>query len=176
MLPGVPARDTYHAHVVDALVRDGWAITHDPLAIRIGTKDVFIDLGAERFLAAEKGERKIAVEVKSFVGASEVRELEITRGQFLLYGDALARKEPSTSPCASRCTATSFRTRWGPWSWRTGGCASWCSIPTGERWIQRDGTEDAIADELVSAGIPRSRIVLGFWDEEARKLGDFAAA
>ena len=42
--------------------------------------------------------------------------------------------------------------------------------------IQRDGTEDGIADELVEAGIPRSRIVLGFWDPEARKLGDFAAA
>ncbi len=43
-------------------------------------------------------------------------------------------------------------------------------------WIQRDGTEDGIADELVAAGVPRSRIVLGFWDAEARKLGDFAAA
>jgi hypothetical protein len=29
-------------------------------------------------------------------------------------------------------------------------------------WIQRSGTEDGIADELVAAGIPKSRIVLGF--------------
>ena len=90
-VPAVPARDQ---HVVDALVRDGWAITHDPLTIRIGTKDVFVDLGAERFVAAEKSGRKIAVEIKSFIGSSEVRELEVTLGQLLLYGDALARKDP----------------------------------------------------------------------------------
>lgn len=94
MLRRMPARDTYHQHVVDALVRDGWTITHDPLTVRVGTKDVFIDVGAERFLAAEKANRKIAVEIKSFVGSSEVRELEITLGQFVLYGDALARREP----------------------------------------------------------------------------------
>lgn len=94
MLHSVPARDTYHQHVVDALVRDGWSITHDPLTIRIGTRDVFIDLGAERFVGAEKAGHKIAVEIKSFLGSSEVRELEVTLGQFWLYGDALARKEP----------------------------------------------------------------------------------
>jgi len=94
MLAPMPARDTYHQHVVDALVHDGWVITHDPLTVRIGTKDVFVDLGAERFLAAERAGRKIAVEIKSFVGSSEMRELELTLGQFLLYGDALARKEP----------------------------------------------------------------------------------
>lgn len=90
----MPARDTYHQHVVDALTRDGWVVTHDPLIVRVGAKDVFIDLGAERFVAAEKAGRKIAVEVRSFVAASEVRELEVTLGQFVLYGDALARREP----------------------------------------------------------------------------------
>ena len=94
MLPPMPARDTFHQHVVDALVGDGWTITHDPLTVRVGTKDVFIDLGAERFLGAEKSGRKIAVEIKSFVSGSEVRELEVTLGQFVLYGDALARREP----------------------------------------------------------------------------------
>jgi hypothetical protein len=94
MLPPVPARDRYHPHVVDALVRDGWTITHDPLTVRIGTKDMFVDLGAERFLGAEKAGRRIAVEVKSFIGPSETRELEVTLGQFVLYGDALARTQP----------------------------------------------------------------------------------
>lgn len=87
----VPARDRYHPHVVEALTRDGWTITHDPLTVRVGAK---VDLGAERFLGAEKAERKIAVEVKSFIGASETRELEVTLGQFVLYGDALAMSEP----------------------------------------------------------------------------------
>ena len=59
---------------------------------------------------------------------------------------------------------------------RVHGCLIHVEIIDGKIWIQRDGTEEGIADELVEAGIPRSRIVLGFWDAEARKLGDFAAA
>ena len=59
---------------------------------------------------------------------------------------------------------------------RVHGCLIHVEIIDGKIWIQRDGTEDGIADELVAAGIPKSRIVLGFWDPEARKLGDFAAA
>ncbi len=59
---------------------------------------------------------------------------------------------------------------------RVHGCLIHVEIIEGKIWIQRDGTEDGIAEELVEAGIPRSRIVLGFWDPEARKLGDFAAA
>jgi len=59
---------------------------------------------------------------------------------------------------------------------RVHGCLIHVEIIDGKIWIQRDGTEDGIADELVEAGIPRSRIVLGFWDPEARRLGDFAAA
>jgi hypothetical protein len=69
-------------------------ITHDPLTLRVGAKDLFVDIGAERFLGAEQGGRRIAVEVKSFVGGSEVRELEVALGLFVLYGDALALVEP----------------------------------------------------------------------------------
>ena len=90
----MPAKDFYHPHVVDALVADGWTITHDPLSLRIGGKDMFVDLGAERFVGAERNGERIAVEVKSVTSASEVRELEIALGQFVLYGDALARLEP----------------------------------------------------------------------------------
>ena len=79
---------------MDALLADGWTITHDPLSLRIGGRDMFVDLGAERFVGAERDGVRIAVEVKSFTSASEVRELEIALGQFVLYGDALARLEP----------------------------------------------------------------------------------
>jgi hypothetical protein len=34
----VSARDIYHSHVVDALRRDGWTITDDPLTVRVGSK------------------------------------------------------------------------------------------------------------------------------------------
>jgi hypothetical protein len=63
----MPARDRYHDQVKTALQRDGWMITHDPLKLKWGAKDMYVDLGAEQLLAAEKGMRKIAVEVKSFL-------------------------------------------------------------------------------------------------------------
>jgi hypothetical protein len=43
-------------------------------------------------------------------------------------------------------------------------------------WIQYDGTEDGIAEELVKAGIPRDQIVLAFKPPEIRPYTDFAAA
>ncbi|MBI3912873.1 MAG: XisH family protein [Chloroflexi bacterium] len=90
----MPVRDIYHDAVKKALLKDGWAITHDPLVLKWGLKDLYVDLGAERLLAAEKEGHKIAVEVKSFVGESEVDDLEDAVGQFILYHDILNRTEP----------------------------------------------------------------------------------
>lgn len=45
-------------------------------------------------MAAEKGERRIAVEIKSFLGKSEVEDLEKALGQFILYRAILAVREP----------------------------------------------------------------------------------
>ena len=44
----------------------------------------------------------------------------------------------------------------------------------GKFWIQRDNTEEGFARELVAAGVPPSRIVLGFYPEAARPYGEFA--
>ena len=41
-------------------------------------------------------------------------------------------------------------------------------------WIQHDGTESGIANDLVAAGIPKAHIVLGFKSPERRKLTEFA--
>ncbi len=90
----MPAKDIYHNAVKTALTKDGWTITQDPLSLRIGKKDLFIDLGAEKLLAAQKGSDKIAVEIKSFVGPSEIRDLENALGQFVLYQNALSLIEP----------------------------------------------------------------------------------
>lgn len=86
-------KDKYHSEVVLALEKEGWAITHDPYFIRLGKRRGFIDLGAE-IIGAEKGIEKIAVEIKSFSGLSDVDEFEDALGQFLLYKLALATKEP----------------------------------------------------------------------------------
>lgn len=92
----MPARDTYHNAVCVALIRDGWTITHDPLRIRLqgGRRNLYVDLGAERLLAAEKDTRKIAVEIKSFAGPSDVREFEEAVGQFVVYARLLRRYHP----------------------------------------------------------------------------------
>lgn len=89
----MPARDVYHSAVRTALVRDGWTITHDPYTLTFGRRDVFVDLGAEKAIAAEKQGRRIAVEVKSFVGPSDVRDLEVAIGQYVFYRSLLARSD-----------------------------------------------------------------------------------
>jgi XisH protein len=45
-------------------------------------------------LAAEKEGRKIAVEIKSFRGRSEVEDLEKALGQYILYKEVLSENEP----------------------------------------------------------------------------------
>jgi hypothetical protein len=89
------ARDLYHNHVRTALEKDGWTITDDPLKLewREGQK-VLIDLGAEKLVIAEKGARKIAVEVKSFLSDSEMQDLYQAVGQFILYRKVLKNAEP----------------------------------------------------------------------------------
>jgi hypothetical protein len=90
----MPARDIYHTQVKNALVKDGWTITHDPYVLSFGQRGVYVDLGAERPLAAEKDGEKIAVEIKSFLGASDIRDLEVAVGQYVFYRSLLARFEP----------------------------------------------------------------------------------
>ena len=84
-------RDIYHDTMKRALERDGWKITHDPFPLEIGEKTLSADLGAERLVSAEKGSRKIVVEVKSFVGRSDVRDLQRAVGQYIMY-DRILRK------------------------------------------------------------------------------------
>jgi len=93
-LTSVPAKDIYHDSVKNALIKDQWTITHDSLTLRVGKKDMFVDLGAEKFLAAQKQDRKIAVEIKSFIGASEIEDLRNALGQYILYENALELVEP----------------------------------------------------------------------------------
>lgn len=91
----MPARDLYHDAVVQALIKDGWEITHDPLLLSYGGKNLFVDLGAERVaIAARRGEQKIAVEIKSFLSPSVMRDLQEAVGQYEVYQSILAETEP----------------------------------------------------------------------------------
>lgn len=80
------ARDKYHDIVKAALIKDGWTITDDPFRLKLDeTTSVNIDLGAERLLAAEKEEEKIAVEIKSFLSVSQITDFYHALGQFNVY-------------------------------------------------------------------------------------------
>ena len=72
-------RDKYHDTVKQALINEGWTITHDPYLFQTDPK-LATDLGAERLLAAERGYERIAVEVKSFLRSSQVVDLEEALG------------------------------------------------------------------------------------------------
>jgi len=91
----MPARDFFHDAVKTALMKDGWEVTHDPFRLSWGGKDMYVDLGAEKLLAATKDNRQIAVEIKGFVGASVMKDLEQAIGQFAVYRAVLARREPN---------------------------------------------------------------------------------
>lgn len=49
-------------------------------------------------------------------------------------------------------------------------------IIDGKVWIQHDGTDRPVAEELLAAGIPREDIVLGFHPARVRHLTGFAVS
>ncbi|OAD22182.1 XisH protein [Candidatus Thiomargarita nelsonii] len=52
--------------------------------MKIGKKTLYADIGAERLISAEKGLQKIIVEIKSFVGHSEIYDLQQALGQYIM--------------------------------------------------------------------------------------------
>ncbi|NMG07183.1 XisH family protein [Brasilonema sp. UFV-L1] len=92
------AKDVFHQQVKNALIKDGWNITHDPLTIRISEAvKLQIDLAADTALAAERDSEKIAVEIKSFIGDSDISAFHTALGQYLNYCQALEEQEPDRS-------------------------------------------------------------------------------
>ncbi|NMG09226.1 XisH family protein [Brasilonema sp. UFV-L1] len=88
------AKDLFHNAVKQALLKDRWIITADPLIIKIERVKFEIDLAAEKVLAAQKAGRKIAVEIKSFLNPSAITDFHGALGQFLNYRLALQMSEP----------------------------------------------------------------------------------
>ncbi|RCJ23494.1 fatty-acid oxidation protein subunit alpha [Nostoc sp. ATCC 43529] len=88
------AKDIFHKAVKQALQKEQWVITDDPLKFKFGNVNFQIDLGAERLLAAERAGEKIAVEIKSFLNPSAITDFYAALGQFLSYRLALKAAEP----------------------------------------------------------------------------------
>lgn len=87
------AKDIFHNAAKAALQNDGWTVT-EPLYLRLGDDQLRIDWSSERLIAAERAQEKIAVEVKSFVGASAITDFHAALGQFLNYRAVLQIQQP----------------------------------------------------------------------------------
>ncbi|PZO43276.1 MAG: XisI protein [Pseudanabaena frigida] len=56
------------------------------------------------------------------------------------------------------------------------GCLIHVEIIGDRLWVQRDGTEDGVTDELVAAGVLKQDIVLGFQEPSVRKYTGYGVA
>ncbi|MDM8558658.1 XisH family protein [Candidatus Parabeggiatoa sp. HSG14] len=90
----MPAKDVFHDVVKKALMKQDWIITDDPLTLRVGGINLYVDLGAEKLITAEKESEKIAIEVKSFIGKTYLAEFHQAVGQFIHYRMVLKKEEP----------------------------------------------------------------------------------
>ncbi len=89
------AKDIFHNLVKIGLEKEGWTITDDPYRLELDQANFQIDLAAEKFIAAEKENQKIAVEIKSFLKPSAVTDFYNALGQFLSYRLVLKTIEPN---------------------------------------------------------------------------------
>jgi hypothetical protein len=85
-------REIYYDKVKSALIKDGWTITHDPLRLFWDGSERKIEL--ESVLGAEKADQLIAITIGSFVGPSDVSDLERALGQYLMCRLALQQQQP----------------------------------------------------------------------------------
>jgi hypothetical protein len=90
----MPVPDQIHNAVRNALIKDGWTITADPYRIHYEDALLYADLAAERPLAAERGDRRIVVEIKSFLGPSLHHDLQAAIGQYEIYRGLLEVTAP----------------------------------------------------------------------------------
>ncbi|MEM0993446.1 MAG: element excision factor XisH family protein [Bacteroidota bacterium] len=83
----MPKRDSIHEAVKTALGKEDWTISDDPFTVYIEGSKVDVDLAAEKMIIAEKGIKKIAVEIKSSAKPSIISAFHEALGQYLDYRD-----------------------------------------------------------------------------------------
>jgi len=90
----MPTRDLYHDVVKNALIKDGWLIIADPFIIKYEDAELYADLAAEKPIAAERQGQKIVVEIKSFIGKSQMYDFHNALGQYIVYRNLIQVSEP----------------------------------------------------------------------------------
>jgi hypothetical protein len=78
----MPVKDPYHDSLKQALINDGWIILKENYELKYRGGTLYLDLAAEKSIAASRGTQKILVEIKSFLGRSFIRDLQGAIGQY----------------------------------------------------------------------------------------------
>jgi hypothetical protein len=85
----MPAKDIYHEAVKNALIKDGWTITADPYPLEYEDVELYPDLAVEKLISETQKQRKIIIEIKSFISLSIMKDFELALGQYILYRDLI---------------------------------------------------------------------------------------
>jgi XisH protein len=85
----MPAKDIYHDAVKNALIKDGWTITADPYPLEYEDVELYPDLAVEKLISQNQKQRKIIVEIKSFISPSLIKDFQNALGQYILYRDLI---------------------------------------------------------------------------------------
>ena len=90
----MPQHDLHHDAVKNALVKDGWTVTHDPFTIKLDDLKLYVDLAAEKSVTVTNPLQKVAIEIKVFGGLSFITEFEKAVGQYQIYRQFLEELFP----------------------------------------------------------------------------------
>ena len=90
----MPQYDLHHNAVKNALVKDGWTVTHDPFTIKLDDLKLYVDLAAEKSISLDDLLETIAIEIKVFGGLSFISEFEKAVGQYRIYHQFLEELFP----------------------------------------------------------------------------------
>lgn len=92
-----------------------------------------------------------------------------------------ASRRSSNDPIVSEVIFDAVRDRyqlvnvgWKNSSTRIYGCILHLDIIDGKIWVQHDGTEEAIAEQLVEKGVSKQEIVLAYHAPHVRQYTEFA--
>ncbi len=160
------ARDIFHEAVKQALIKDGWTITHDPLFLPFGGIDLYVDLGAEKVIAGDYSMARL----EAYRQAVQ-HVLEQYADNRPAIGDVEIQPVFDIQHDHYQLVTVGWQNQQ-----RLYGALVHVDIKDSQIWIQYDGTERGIANDLVEHGIPKADIVLGFQAPYKRPYTGFGIA
>lgn len=112
------ARDKIHNAVKNALEKEGWTINSDPFRLPVEGANLEIDMEAEKFFSAKRGNQKILIEVKSFLQPSILYSFYEAYGQYAMYRDAIKETNLNQDIFLAISIVSYFRIKKVPFLWK----------------------------------------------------------